>query len=121
MLRYPKKDAEIVINGDASGDTRSTQSEFTNYAIMRKLLKDNGYTNFRFQLRDYNPPIQNRIAAFNARVKSADGKVRLFVDRKCKYLLKNINNLRYKEGTTIIDVPTFNQIKQDFVTHESLI
>ena len=113
MCRYPKKDAEIVINGDASGDNRSTQSEFTNYAIMRKLLKDNGYTNFRFQLRDYNPPIQNRIAAFNARVKSADGKVRLFVDRKCKYLLKNINNLRYKEGTTIIDVPTFNQIKQD--------
>ena len=113
MRRYPKKDAEIIINGDASGDNRSTQSEFTNYAIMRKLLKDNGYTNFRFQLRDYNPPIQNRIAAFNARVKSADGKVRLFVDRKCKYLLKNINNLRYKEGTTIIDVPTFNQIKQD--------
>ncbi len=113
MRRYPKKDAEIVINGDASGDNRSTQSEFTNYAIMRKLLNDNGYTNFRFQLRDYNPPIQNRIAAFNARVKSADGKVRLFVDRKCKYLLKNINNLRYKEGTTIIDVPTFNQIKQD--------
>ena len=113
MRRYPKKDAEIVINGDASGDNRSTQSEFTNYAIMRKLLKDNGYTNFRFQLRNYNPPIQNRIAAFNARVKSADGKVRLFVDRKCKYLLKNINNLRYKEGTTIIDVPTFNQIKQD--------
>lgn len=113
MRRYPKKDAEIVINGDASGDNRSTQSEFTNYAIMRKLLKDNGYTNFRFKLRPYNPPIQNRIAAFNARVKSADGKVRLFVDRKCKYLLKNINNLRYKEGTTIIDVPTFNQIKQD--------
>lgn len=113
MRRYPKKDAEIVINGDASGDNRSTQSEFTNYAIMRKLLKDNGYTNFKFHLRDYNPPIQNRIAAFNARVKSADGKVRLFVDRKCKYLLKNINNLRYKEGTTIIDVPTFNQIKQD--------
>lgn len=113
MRRYPKKDAEIIINGDASGDNRSTQSEFTNYAIMRKLLKDNGYTNFRFKLRPYNPPIQNRIAAFNARVKSADGKVRLFVDRKCKYLLKNINNLRYKEGTTIIDVPTFNQIKQD--------
>ena len=113
MRRYPKKDAEIVINGDASGDNRSTQSEFTNYAIMRKLLKDNGYTNFKFHLRDYNPPIQNRIAAFNARVKSADGKVRLFVDRKCKYLLKNINNLRYKEGTTIIDAPTFNQIKQD--------
>ena len=113
MRRYPNKNQEIIINGDASGDNRSTQSEFTNYAIMRKLLRDNGYTNFRFDLRQYNPPVQNRIAAFNARVKSAAGKVRLFVDKRCKYLLKNINNLRYKEGTTIIDVPTIHQIKQD--------
>lgn len=114
MRRYPNKNQEIIINGDASGDNRSTQSEFTNYAIMRKLLKDNGYTNFRFELRPYNPPILNRIAAFNARVRSADGKVRLFVDkRKCKYFIQNIYNLKYKEGTTIIDAPTIYQIKQD--------
>jgi len=114
MKRYPKKDAEIVINGDASGDNRSTQSQFTNYAIMRKALRDNGYKNFRFELRPYNPPILNRIAAFNARVRSADGKVRLFVDKtRCKYLLKNIYNLKYKEGTTLIDAPTIYQIKTD--------
>lgn len=114
MRRYPNKEQEIIINGDASGDNRSTQSEFTNYAIMRQLLRDNGYKNFRFELRQYNPPILNRIAAFNARVKSADGKVRLFVDkRKCKYFIQNIYNLKYKEGTTIIDAPTIHQIKQD--------
>lgn len=113
MRRYPNKESEIIINGDASGDNRSTQSEYTNYAIMRKLLRENGYKNFRFELRDYNPPILNRIASFNARVKTAEGKNHLFVDKKCKYLLKNIYNLKYKEGTTIIDVPTINQIKQD--------
>lgn len=114
MRRYPNKNQEIIINGDASGDNRSTQSEFTNYAIMRKLLKDNGYTNFRFELRPYNPPILNRVAAFNARVRSADGKVRLFVDkRRCKYFIQNIYNLKYKEGTTIIDAPSIHQIKQD--------
>ena len=114
MRRYPDKKQEIIINGDASGDNRSTQSEYTNYAIMRKLLAENGYNNFRFELRQYNPPILNRIAAFNARVKSADGKVRLFVDdSKCKYLIKNIYNLKYKEGTSLIDAPTIHQIKQD--------
>ena len=114
MRRYPNKNQEIIINGDASGDNRSTQSELTNYAIMRKLLKDNGYTNFRFELRPYNPPILNRIAAFNARVRSADGKVRLFVDkRRCKYFIQNIYNLKYKEGTTIIGAPSIHQIKQD--------
>jgi PBSX family phage terminase large subunit len=113
IRRYPDKNAQIIINGDASGDNRSTQSEFTNYAIIRKVLKENGYTNFKFNLRKYNPPVLNRIAAFNARVKSANGKCRLFVDKKCKYLLQNIYNLRYKEGTTIIDIPTIHQIKQD--------
>lgn len=113
IRRYPKKDAEIIINGDASGDNRSTQSEFTNYAIIRKILQNSGYTNFKFELRQYNPPILNRIAAFNARVKNAEGKNRLFVDKKCKYLLDNIHNLKYKEGTTIIDAPTIHQIKGD--------
>lgn len=113
IQRYPKKDAEIIINGDASGDNRSTQSQYTNYATMRKILKENGYTNVKFKLREYNPPILNRIAAFNARVRSADGKVRLFVDDRCKYLLKNIYNLKYKEGTSIIDAPSIYQLKQD--------
>lgn len=113
MRRYPNREQEIIINGDASGDNRSTQSEFTNYATIRKVLKDNGYKNFRFELRDYNPPILNRISAFNARVKSADGKIHLFVDAKCKYLLENIYNLKYKEGTSLIDIPKFHQIKSD--------
>ena len=114
MRRYPKKDAQIIINGDASGDNRSTQSEYTNYAIMRKLLKENGYTNFRFELRNYNPPILNRISAFNARVKNSKGEIHLFVDpNKCKYIMHNIYNLKYKEGTTIIDTPTIVQLKQD--------
>lgn len=114
IKRYPKKDAEIIINGDASGDNRSTQSEFTNYATMRKILRNAGYTNVHFELREYNPPVKNRIASFNARVRNANGRVRLFVDKsKCKYLLKNIYNLKYKEGTSIIDVPSHYQIKKD--------
>ena len=114
LRRYPDHEGEIIINGDASGDNRSTQSEFTNYAIMRNLLKKHGYENFRFELRDYNPPILNRIASFNARVKSSSGIRHLFIDpRKCKYLLKNIYNLKFQEGTSIIDAPTINKIKKD--------
>ena len=114
LRRYPDHEGEIVINGDASGDNRSTQSEFTNYAIMRKLLKGHGYNNFRFELRDYNPPILNRIASFNAKVRSSTGVRHLFIDpRKCKYLLKNVYNLKFQEGTSIIDAPTINKIKKD--------
>lgn len=117
---YPNHKSEIIINGDASGDNRSTQSEYTNYAIMRNELIKYGqktnqknYINIKFGLRDFNPPVQNRIQAFNSRVRNANGEVRLLIDKKCKWTLFNINNLCYKEGTRIVDVPTITTIKKD--------
>ena len=116
LRRYPNHNSQIIINGDASGDNRSCQSEFTNYAIIRKALYDYGYDKkqIRFHLRDYNPPILNRIAAFNAKVKNTNGNRHLFIDeRRCKWLMHNIYNLSFKEGTSIVDVPTFSQIKSN--------
>lgn len=113
IRRYPNHCADIIINGDASGDNRTTQSEFTNYAIIRNALKKHGY-NPKFRLRPYNPPILSRIQAFNARVKNSVGEVHLFVDeRRCKQLLYNIYNLSFKEGSSIINLPTFSQIKNN--------
>ena len=113
LRRYPNHKAEMIINGDASGDNRSTQSEYTNYATIKNALKAHGYTNVKFKLRDYNPPILSRVQAFNARVRNAEGKRHLFVSKNCKYILQNMYNLRYKEGTSIIDAPTIHQLKQD--------
>ena len=112
IRRYPKHKASIIVNGDASGDNRSTQSEYTNYAIIKRALLDYGYKNVKFRLRDYNPPILSRISAFNARVKNSNNERHLFVDpRRCKWILYNIYNLSFKEGTSIVNVPTHNQIK----------
>ena len=75
-------------------------------------LKKHGYENVKFKLRDYNPPILSRISAFNARVCNSNKERHLFVDpRKCKWILYNIYNLSFKEGTRIVDVPSHNQIK----------
>lgn len=114
--RYPNHASEIIINGDASGDNRTSQSEYTNYAIMRKTLYEHGYDKkqIKFHLRDYNPPILNRIAAFNAKVKNTLNERHLFIDeRRCKRLLYNIYNLSFKEGTSIVDVPSFSRIKNN--------
>mgnify|MGYP003293791030 CR=1 FL=1 len=75
IRRYPNHKSEIIINGDASGDNRSTQSEYTNYAIIKNALLEYGYKDIKFRLRDYNPPILNRISAFNARVKNSKGEM----------------------------------------------
>lgn len=111
--KYPDHKAEIVINGDASGDNRSTQSEYSNYVIIKKALIAHGYKNIKIKLRPFNPPIKNRIAAFNAMVCNANGERRLFVDKKCQKFLQNMYNLKYKVGTSIVDVPSYSQIKSD--------
>ena len=109
--RYPAHKGKVIVNGDASGDNRSCTSEYTNYVIIKKKLLQYGY-DAEIQIKAFNPPIKNRIMAFNSKVRSADGEICLFVDKKCEKLLYNIYNLRYKEGTSRIDVPTYQQIKQ---------
>ena len=113
IRRYPKHNAPIIVCGDASGDWRSTQSEFTNYKIIENALRGHGYK-VEFKLRPFNPPVLTRIQAFNARVKNARGERHIFINpKKCKWLLHNMYNLQFKEGTSVVDVPTVKQIKND--------
>ena len=92
--RYPAHKGRIIINGDASGDNRSCTSEYTNYVIIKKKLLQYGY-DVEIQIKAYNPPIKNRIMAFNSKVRNAEGEICLYVDKKCEKLLYNIYNLKY--------------------------
>ncbi len=109
--RYPNHKGKIIINGDASGDNRSCTSEYTNYVIIKRTLAAFGY-DAEIKIKAYNPPIKSRVAAFNAKVRNANGDIGLYISPKCEKLLYNIYNLRYIEGTSKIDVPTYTQIKQ---------
>lgn len=109
--RYSGHCGRIVINGDASGDNRSVTSEYTNYILMRKVLSASGFREADIEIRRYNPPIKNRILAFNSMVRNAAGEARLFISPKCEKLLYNIRNLRYREGTSMLDLPGHYRIK----------
>ncbi len=111
LRRYPAHKGNVIVNGDASGDNRSCTSEYTNYVIIKKKLLEYGY-DAEIRIKPFNPPIKNRIAAFNAKVRNANGDIGIFVDKKCEKLLYNIYNLKYKEGTSRIDIPSYQQIKQ---------
>jgi hypothetical protein len=114
IKRYPNHKGDIIINGDASGDNRSTQSERTNYVIIKNALRRHYANNsIKFHLRPFNPRIKNRIASFNALVKDYNGTRRLFIDPKCKWVIYNCQNLKYKVGSDEVDVPTYSAIKTD--------
>ena len=109
--RYPNHKGKIIVNGDASGDNRSCTSEYTNYVIIKKTLARFGY-DAEIKIKAFNPPIKNRIMAFNSKIKNTKGEICIFIDPKCEKLLYNIYNLHYKEGSSRIDIPTYTQIKQ---------
>ncbi len=121
VKRYPNHKAKIIINGDASGDNRTTTSEYTNYVLIKNRLAHHGYRNVEFRLKAFNPPIKNRVAAWNNKIKTNDGKSEILIDPKCQKLIYNCENLRYKEGTNKIDIPTYHQIKSEkelkFLSH----
>ena len=110
--KYPEHKGTIVINGDASGDNRSCTSEYTNYMIMKKKLESFGYNDLEIHIRAFNPPIKNRISSFNAKIRSANDEISLYISPKCEKLLYNIDNLKYKEGTSTLDLPSHYQIRQ---------
>lgn len=112
LRRYKTHQSSVVLNGDASGDYRKTQSRYSDYAIVRNLLCRAGLR-VEIDIRRKNPPIQMRVNAFNRLIRGEDGKIRFFVHPKCRWLIYNLKNLKYKEGGSDFDLPSFQQIKMD--------
>lgn len=110
ISRYPNHKGDIILCGDASGNFRKTQSNLNDYMIVKNALHRYGYEKVYQHTRPFNPPIKKRVRAFNNLVYDDTGKRRFFVDPKCEKTIYNMRALLYKEGTSIIDTPTINQM-----------
>lgn len=115
--RYPDHRAGVLINGDASGnnrDVRSAEVGGTSYTQMLNTFNKLNYpSRVRVDVRATNPAIHDRIAAWNAQVCNADGVRRVFINPRCKWLIHNLQNLKFQDGTGIVDVPSANEISKD--------
>lgn len=111
--RYPDHKGNIILCGDASGNYRKTQSNQSDYVICKNALMKHGYEKILQNTRPFNPPINQRVKAFNQLVYDDNGERHYFVSDNCKWTLYNLRNLLYKEGTSIIDLPTPARIQAD--------
>jgi PBSX family phage terminase large subunit len=112
LSRYGQHRGKIIINGDASGDYRKSQSKYSDYAIIVNALRREGL-GVSIEIQRANPSISDRISVFNQCVFGDKGARRLFISPKCKWLLYNMWNLRYKEGTSLLDIPSHSTIAGD--------
>lgn len=94
----------LVINGDASGRSRTSNSEFSNYAIIEQILTRE-HIRFDFQVPKANTSISNRVNNFDWHVHGLDGKPHILVNPECRHLCHSCKLLGYDENGKIIEVP----------------
>lgn len=94
--KYPN--SNIIVYGDASGNQRHTSSVATDYEIMKSILNP-----YEVRVKSADPLVINRINAVNSRLKNAKGERRLFVNSNCKTLIRDFEQVIYKEGKREID------------------
>jgi hypothetical protein len=98
--RYPRHTAGIVVYGDASG-TKMQTSGTTDYQMIRKSLS--GYASICYRVPRANPQVRERTNLVNAMLRSAGGETQLLVDRKCKELVLDLQEVSYKPGSSVVD------------------
>ena len=102
--RYPKAGAEnVIIYGDASGAAMDTRSRLTDYHILRQA----GFNQHRVPRA--NPPVRNRHNAVNAMLKNAAGDIRLRIHPRCKTVIKGLETVQIKKGSSYLEEETYSQ------------
>jgi len=102
LSRYGAHRGQIEVFGDASGNKQQTAGG-SDFSILAKRLTQAGLGAFKKRVPQANPPVLRRVAQVNAVLTNAEGLVRLEIDPTCRELVKDLEQLTFKPGTSVID------------------
>jgi hypothetical protein len=97
---FPNHTAGLTLYGDATGKARSANSNVTNWQIIENLLEPYGIIN---EVPKKNPSERDRINSVNGMMCNTKGERHIQIHPKCKYTIRDFEQVMYKEGTTQID------------------
>lgn len=98
--RYPNHSTGLWLYGDATGKARHTSSNVTNW----KIIEDELYAyNIIKRVPTSNPAERDRINAVNGMIYNSKKDRRVQVNPKCKHLIRDLEQVSFKEGSTQID------------------
>ena len=100
--RFPEHENGLVVYADATGARLQTTGT-TDVAILKKVLTDGPHGEVRFRIPKANPAVRERVVLMNAKLESANGERSLRVHPHCKELIKDLEQVTYKENSMIID------------------
>jgi len=100
--RYPHHPNELIIYGDASGNSLKT-SGTTDYEMIRTFFNSRRRFGIDYRVPKSNPAVRDRILLVNSYLKNAAGDVRLYVSQRCKGLIKDFEEVVYRADSNSID------------------
>jgi hypothetical protein len=100
--RFPRHGGGLLIYGDATGARMQTTGT-TDYQVIREFFRRVGYRNVCYKVPRSNPLVRERVGLMNAKLESASGERHLVVDRKCRELVKDFEQVTYKPDSCQID------------------
>ena len=110
---------QIDIYGDASGHQRRTSGAATDWTLIREFFaRYVGEASVHIKAATSNPGVRDRINIVNGRLFNAAGERQLFIDPKCKELLRDLERVCWR--TDEFGQPTNELDKSDRMrTHAS--
>jgi PBSX family phage terminase large subunit len=101
VARYPAHRGGLVIYADATGERMQTTGK-SDLHVLRRFFKEWPEATM-FRVPRANPAVRERVMLVNARLRTADGERLLRVHPRCKELIKDFEQVQYKEGSQVID------------------
>ena len=95
--RYYRQMNNVTIYPDPAGANRSHGRGESDLDILREI----GFKRIVYHRK--HPPVADRVNAVNRLLKTADGSIRMRVDRKCKTFIQSLEQTIYKAGTREVD------------------
>lgn len=100
--RYPNHPMGVAVYGDVSGNHQQTTGS-TDYQVIRTFMRREGYDKVQYKIGTINPPVRERVQLMNAKLMNAAGDIELLVDGKCRELIRDFEEVTYKDRTSQID------------------
>ena len=100
--RFPDGVKKLYIMGDAAGNTVQTTGT-SDYTIIKSFFKGEGDIQTEHKVPSKNPFVRERVNLMNAKLLPSSGEPTLFIDPKCKELIKDFEEVTFITGTMQID------------------
>jgi len=101
----------LIIMGDSHG--RDLKTNGSDYGVMLNYFNNKVGYNVTLRVQKSNPPIKERLAVLRGHIKNAKGRIRVYVDSSCKWLLYNFEECKNNLGNAGLHIPTDGEIQTD--------